>query len=1086
MPANSPLPPVPLSRPLVPLALMGLALAGAPIAQAQDDGERFLTEVVVSAQRVEEPAQEVPIAITALTGDMLADGLAVGPSDLQLAAGNVSFTATNFGDSSFSIRGIGKLVVGTGSESGVSFHLNEIPITANLNTLEFFDVRRVEIMRGPQGTLFGRNATGGAINLVTRQPTLGVWDGFVNLEYGSYRHQRATAAVNIPLGERLAVRVAGFQLRRDGYVQNLAYGQPDANGDTLPGIDEDIDGRDIVAGRVTLAWDVTDRAHLWALYAVLREDDDRVRISNQVCKRNPLPTSGCLPDAFGLDTPHLSATVMGIFAGAAGALPLGADGSDPALYDYPRPRITNLRQMHTDLEPRFQDDEDVFAFGFRYEFDLLTATLIGTRREATERYLQDYNMDVGARFLPTPFNPSGVWPVSAPGGETPGADWLSGPCAIQQGATGTLGGCALPIDGRRVFTYDAPATFEDYWALEAKVNSALNGPFNFLLGVSAHENKETGGFQVFANGLDLVARYGVPPLGLPPLYPGYFYTANDPAAGDLQQSAAVFGEIYFDMTDRVRFTAGLRHNREEKAISDTSVLFNAADANAALGGLLGGRVWMRQSLFGELVAQASGTRSALGEASQRLLEFWNAADTYRTHAPSAIALIAAIGAARDIGTRVAAGALPAAAVPQVVAGLPLPPTFQQTVLALLSQTPALIAADPGLAAGSAALRGIAAAVGPVPGFRETRFVTGSPDAASWQALSGRIGFDVQVTEDTLAYAFHSRGYKPGGFNEAIPPVFQDSAPFTYEPEEVSAFEVGVKNNLLRGQLLLNASYFVYDYQGLQVSQIKNNSSINVNVDADVTGFEVDSVWRPEALPGLAVDLAYGWLRARVADSEAVDPINRTAGDADYILLNNIDPGSLTGVNYIAREAQITAALVSRALAAGAAFDVRNGTAAQSTSYPANANGVAIPALFSREFLTAAGVETRDGNPIDLDGKELPSSPPHSAKLGIAHTWTVGDADLLTMRWDVYWQSGFYARMFNTRGDRVASWNHHNASLLYESGDGRWALKLWVRNVFDDTNVTGKYLTTDTSGLFRNYFLTEPRVIGATIRYDFGV
>ena len=1085
MPANAPLPPVPLSRLLAPLALTALALVGAPAAQAQEDGDRFVTEVVVSAQRVEEPAQEVPIAITALTGDMLADGLVIGPSDLQLAAGNVSFTATNFGDSSFSIRGIGKLVVGTGSESGVSFHLNEIPITANLNTLEFFDVRRVEIMRGPQGTLFGRNATGGAINLVTRQPALGVWDGFVDLEYGSYRHQRATAAVNIPLGERLAVRVAGFQLRRDGYVENLAYGQTDANGDTLPGIDEDIDGRDIVAGRVTLAWDVTDRAHLWALYAVLREDDDRVRISNQVCKRNPLPTSGCLPDAFGLETPHLSATVMGIFAGAAGALPLGADGGDPTLYDYPRPRITNLRQMHTDLEPRFQDDEDVFAFGFRYEFDLLTATLIGTRREATERYVQDYNMDVGARFLATPFNPSGVWPVSAPGGETPGADWLSGPCAIQQGATGTLGGCALPIDGRRVFTYDAPATFEDYWALEAKINSALNGPFNFLLGVSAHENKETGGFQVFANGLDLVARYGVPPLGLPPLYPGYFYTANDPAAGDLQQSTAVFGEFYFDMTDRVRFTAGLRHNREEKAISDTSVLFNAADANAALGGLLGGRVWMRQSLFGELVAQASGTRAALGEASQRLLQFWNATDTYRTHAPSAIALIAAIGAARDIGTRVAAGALPAAAVPQVVAGLPLPPTFQQTVLALLSQTPALIAADPGLAAGSAALRGIAAAIGPVPGFRETRFVTGSPDAASWQALSGRIGFDVQVTDDTLAYAFHSRGYKPGGFNEAIPPVFQDSAPFTYEPEEVSAFEVGVKNNLLRGQLLLNASYFVYDYQGLQVSQIKNNSSINVNVDADVTGFEVDSVWRPEALPGLAVDLAYGWLRARVADSEAVDPINRTAGDADYILLNNIDPGSLTGVNYIAREAQITAALVSRALAAGAAFDVRNGTAAQSTSYPANANGVAIPALFSREFLTAAGVETRDGNPIDLDGKELPSSPPHSAKLGIAHTWTVGEADLLTVRWDVYWQSGFYARMFNTRGDRVASWNHHNASLLYESGDGRWALKLWVRNVFDDANVTGKYLTTDTSGLFRNYFLTEPRVIGATIRYDFG-
>ena len=1072
-----------------PLAIAAFVLASAPAIHAQEEEEEAAerwVEVVVSAQRVPEPAQEVPIAVTAMTGEMLRDSQIIGAGDLQFGAGNVSFTATNFGDSSFSIRGIGKLVVGTGSESGVSFHLNEIPLTANLNTLEFFDVRQVEIMRGPQGTLFGRNATGGAINVVTNLPELERWEGHVDLQYGSYRHRRTQAAVNIPLGRRMAARVAGFQLRRDGYVKNLAFGQTDAAGNTLPGIDEDIDGRDVLAGRVSWAWEVTGRARLWAMYGVLREDDDRVRISNQVCKRNPLPTSGCLPDEFAFETPHLSATVMGIFAGAAGALPLGADGSDPALYDYPRPRITGFRQMHTDLEPRFRDDEDVFAFGFTYEFDTLTATLLGSRREATESYAQDYGMDVGARFLPTAFNPSGAWPVSAPGGDAPGVDWLGGRCGVQEGATGVLGGCALPVDDSRVFVYDQPATEEEYWTLEGKVSSAFNGPFNFLFGASRHENKEIGGFQVFGNGLDLVARYGVPRLGLPPLYPGYFYTANDPTAGDLQESLAVFGEIYFDMTDRLRFTAGLRHNREDKSISDTSVLFNAADANAALGGLLGDRVWIRQSLFSEMAAIAGGSAMALSGASQRLLQFWDATGSYQQHGPTAIALLAAVGAARTIGAQVAAGALPVGAVPTVIAGLPLPAVFQQTVAVLLSQQPALIAADAGLAAGSAAFRGIAAAVPPAPGFRETRFVTGSPDSASWQAPSGRVGFDLQVTEETLVYAFHSRGYKPGGFNEAIPPAFQDTSPFIYAPEEVSAFEIGVKNDLLRGQLVLNASFFVYDYQGLQVSQVRNNSSINVNVDADVTGFELEGVWRPEAAPGLAVDFSYGWLRGVVTDSEAVDPINRTAGNPDYVLLNNIDPGSLTGVNYIAREEQITAQLVTAALAAGAALDVRNGLAAESTSYPANASGVAIPALFSRGFLRANGVETLDGIPIDLDGKQLPNAPDHGVKLGLAHTWAIGVGDLLTLRWDLYWQSGFHARLFNTRGDAVASWDQHNASLLYESADGRWETKLWVRNVFDSANVTGKYLTTDTSGLFRNYFLTEPRVFGVSIRYDFGV
>ena len=1064
-------------------------LATTPKAYAQEEEEPIAerwTEVVVSAQRVEETSQEVPIAVTALTGDMLRDSLIVGPSDLQMSAGNVSFTATNFGDSSFSVRGIGKLVIGTGSESGVSFHMNEIPITANLNNLEFFDVQRVEILRGPQGTLFGRNATGGAINLVTSRPVLETWNGYLDLEYGAYNHRRATGAINIPLGSRFAARVAGFQVRRDGYIKNLAYGQTNAAGDTLPGIDHDVDGRDIAAGRLTLEWEVSPRARAWLMYSTMREDDDRVRISNQVCKRNALPTTGCMPDEFGFETPHLSATVMGILAGAAGALPLGADGSDPALYDFPRPQITGFRQMHTDVEPRFQNDEDIWAFGFRYEFDTLTATLLGAYREAEASYLQDYTMDVGAKMLPTAYNPSNVWPVSAPGGPaSAGADWLGGPCGIQQGTTGTLGGCVLPVDGTRAFVYDQPATEEEYWTVEGKVNSAFNGPFNFLLGFSVHENREIGGFQVFGNGLDLVARYGVPPLNLPPLYPGYFYSANDPEAGELQQSTAAFGEVYFDMTDRVRLTAGLRLNREDKEISDTSVLFNSADANAALGGLLGGRVWIRQSLLSEMAAMAAGQAAMLSEASSRLLAFWDAAGPYQTHAPNAIGLLAAAGAAQQIGAQVRAGTLPAAFVPAVVAGLSLPPTFQQTVLALLSQSPAAIAADAGLAAGVAAFRAIAAAVPPAPGFGETRFITGSPNSASWQALSGRIGFDIQVTDETLVYAFHSRGYKPGGFNEAIPPAFQDTSPFTYGAEAVSAFEVGVKNDLLGGELVLNGSFFVYDYQGLQVSQVRNNTSINVNVDADVTGFEMDALWRPEAFLGLALDFTYGWLRTVIADSEALDPINRTAGNADYVLLNNIDPGSLTGVNYVARESQISAQLVNAALASGAAFDIRGGTAVASVSYPENAYGVAIPALFSRQFLNANGVETLDGLATDLDGNQLPSSPDHNVKLGLSRTWLVGANDLLTVRWDFYWQSGFHARMFNTPGDAVQSWSQHNASVLYEGGDGRWSVKLWMRNVFDDANVTGKYLTTDTSGLFRNYFLTEPRVFGVSMRYDFG-
>ena len=89
---------------------------------------------------------------------------------------------------------------------------------------------------------------------------------------------------------------------------------------------------------------------------------------------------------------------------------------------------------------------------------------------------------------------------------------------------------------------------------------------------------------------------------------------------------------------------------------------------------------------------------------------------------------------------------------------------------------------------------------------------------------------------------------------------------------------------------------------------------------------------------------------------------------------------------------------------------------------------------------------------------------------------------MTARWDWYWQSESYAREFNTVGDEIDAWSQHNATAIYEKD--RWQVRAWVRNILNDDNVTGKYLTSDTSGFFRNYFLTEPRIYGVSFRYGF--
>lgn len=146
-----------------------------------------------------------------------------------------------------------------------------------------------------------------------------------------------------------------------------------------------------------------------------------------------------------------------------------------------------------------------------------------------------------------------------------------------------------------------------------------------------------------------------------------------------------------------------------------------------------------------------------------------------------------------------------------------------------------------------------------------------------------------------------------------------------------------------------AALFLYDYTGLQLVRTRNNASINENVDAGLAGLEIQGYWHLEALQGLSADFLYGWLDSSVDGVSSLDPINRTAGNPGYALLNNIDLGALTSINYIAREAGITQGIVDRALAAGRALDIRSGRAVQSVSYPANGAGVSIPVYFSRFF-----------------------------------------------------------------------------------------------------------------------------------------
>jgi len=377
-----------------------------------------------------------------------------------------------------------------------------------------------------------------------------------------------------------------------------------------------------------------------------------------------------------------------------------------------------------------------------------------------------------------------------------------------------------------------------------------------------------------------------------------------------------------------------------------------------------------------------------------------------------------------------------------------------------------------------------------PGYNEQRALTGSPHKADWQETTGRIGLDWQVGENSMIYGFYTRGYKPGGFNPPLNASFVSSgtAAYTFDPEKVDAFEIGTKNTLFDDSLVLNMSTFYYKYKGLQVSMIANNTSINGNMDANIYGFEMESVYVPKFLPNATINLTYGYLNTSVDKTQEVDPLDRGAGNPNLVTLKNIDAGSLTGVSYVADASALTPAFIQTAFASCKALSAANTNTAcpavaAGTDYPAGPFA-GIPAYFSQSYLTSQGVFTSDGLKTNIDGNQLPNSPKNTVSAGAAYTFNFSFGTI-TPRVDFSWMDDSYAREFNTKGDAIQAWHQWNASLLYSSTDGRWEAKGWVRNIQDDDNVTGKYLTSDTSGFYRNYFLTEPRIYGATVKYNFG-
>lgn len=722
---------------------------------------------MVTAERRVSTLQDTPIAVTALDNEALQIRQIATTSDLQFSVPNMLFSKTNFEGSNIAIRGVGNSAVAESSDAGVGVHINDIYLNeSRVFETEFFDLQRLEVLRGPQGTLYGRNTTAGVVNMITARPT-DKFEAKVLLEAGDYSARKFNGMLNLPLSARVSTRLAVYILDRDGYTNNTYTGR-------------DIDDRGLWSARSTTSFELSDNTNITVMFSYFDEDDRRSRVTKQLCTKDPAGAFGlgCEPGSKGFSNPDDQATIQtalmdlltaqAAFAQATDgperpfyADHAGLDGGAKLTFDfYIRPVILtpillgaglpietidagfdafaalgfsgiaidsfedsinppDLRKVHADFDPEYDTDETIISIEVSHEFNHITFESMTAWQKVDYAAYTDYDWAVPSVNYITPV----TWSIN-------GRERM-----------------ALFDSG-----VDLSAEESDQWSQQFTLFSSNDGNFNWTAGAYYMEFESKGTYSVFSSGLAAYAAagglssiveavFGIPAAPLPKEQ-SYYNNYSEYQV----TTWALFGEGYYAINDDTRLTVGVRYSDETKQVN-------------------------------------------------AILYYVDLADDF---------------------------------------GDPL-----------------------------------------------------SDQKNDWQEVTGKIGIDhkpdLGFTDATLLYATLARGYKGGGFNPpaSTPGLYSE----TFDPEYINSFEVGMKNRLLDNRLQANFAAFYFDYEGLQVSQIIDQSGINENIDAEIIGVEIESMFAPTANWLFGLNLA--WLEAEVGKFSTFDSSNPQQGGPVINIFGNL-------------------------------------------------------------------------------------------------------------------------------------------------------------------------------------------------------
>lgn len=776
------------------IAMPAMAQEAAPANGPQEDpaaqGGREV--VVVTANKREESVQDIAVAVTAVTSTQRDELGIASITDLTNLTPGLSYTA---GNERVTLRGIGRNTNNFGAEPGVANYTDGIYQSfASIAGRDNIFVDRIEVLRGPQGTLYGRNSVGGALNIISKRPSDNFEADFV-VGVGNLGAAKIGAAVSGPLTDNIRYRVVGFnEVRDEGVYVNYATAETEGY---------NIDNHN---WEVQLEGDIGDRFSWWTKYTAGNYDNAGPPGGRTTPNSLAPYDTSTAPGPFGVTggawgslagTGAVTPNQFWVFSGDPAYIShtqTGSQTTNPALID---PRSTNQSQKRNARTNAYDD----FALEAIYSFDSFDVKYVGGY--IYYDYLLTDDQDGTPIESITYTSNAGGTPLPA-----------------------LLGGTIT----RTIFPEQTLSYRENraFFSNEVNFISTHDGPLQWIGGVYLYqENFQQPVKTFFAKEpladtpILLNAAFGpdfsLSPFALAAANPERLlsYTNNK----GLNNAYGVFGQVDWELTDTFKTTVGVRYSVDNKSIQEEARLLCYLQCGAPYADVT-------QGIWNGRTAGFTGIQPGVTSAS--------------------------------------------------------------------ATNPTGVTYDPTTGVASRLLED------------------------EWDAVTGTLGLEWTPTQDTLAYAKYTRGYKTGGFNAtSMAPL-----PRT-KPETINSYELGLKQEFYELGLTTNLSAFLYDYQDIQIPVTVDpptgpNFTAFENIPkVETTGFEIEANWEP--IDNLNILFNYAYLNPEITESgmyvnaltglaESVEgnvlpqaPENKVAANVSYTWVFDDGSSLMPAVNWYWRD-----------------------------------------------------------------------------------------------------------------------------------------------------------------------------------------